>query len=482
MTIKRTIRRFHKYACFSAVAAILLLAGSLIAEVPTSISYQGQLLDASDNPVPDGNYTIAFSIYDQAVGGTQLWTEFQTVAIADGLFAANLGTVIPLNEGLFSSATRYLGVRLSGDVEITPRTMLVSVPYAMRSATVDGASGGVITSKVTIGANNLNSGAFAFVAGEADTASADNAVVAGGKHNIASGIASTISGGHTHRAAGINSTISGGASNLADNAAATIGGGVGNRAEGDASTIAGGYINRANGQKSAVGGGFGNEATADFSTVPGGRANIASGSNSFAAGTRAVAQHSGAWVWGDFTDQDFSSSDTNQFLIRAHGGVGIGTNAPAAALHVVPLGGSQAATFDGDVTVNGTLAKSAGAFRIDHPLDPDHKYLQHSFVESPDMMNIYNGNVTTDADGYATVQLPEYFGALNRDFRYQLTVIGGFAQAIVAETVSANRFVIRTDKPNVKVSWQVTGVRHDKWADENRIEVEVDKVQVNTAN
>jgi hypothetical protein len=132
--------------------------------------------------------------------------------------------------------------------------------------------------------------------------------------------------------------------------------------------------------------------------------------------------------------------------------------------------------FNGDVHVNGTLSKNGGSFKIDHPLDPENKYLQHSFVESPDMMNIYNGNVVTDINGLAEVKLPEYFEALNIDFRYQLTVIGEFAQAIVLEKIHDNRFVVKTDKPNVEVSWQVTGIRNDRWAQQNRIEVEVEKL------
>src|SRR5262249_60204830 len=80
-----------------------------------------------------------------------------------------------------------------------------------------------------------------------------------------------------------------------------------------------------------------------------------------------------------------------------------------------------AGVFDGDVLITGKLSKGSGSFKIDHPLDPANKYLSHSFVESPDMMNIYNGVVTTDANGDAQVQLPGYFEALNRDFRYQLT-------------------------------------------------------------
>lgn len=140
-------------------------------------------------------------------------------------------------------------------------------------------------------------------------------------------------------------------------------------------------------------------------------------------------------------------------------------------------GGSlaYAGYFNGNVNVAGTLSKSAGTFKIDHPLDPANKYLSHSFVESPDMMNVYNGNIVTDGQGYATVQLPEWFESLNRDFRYQLTVIGSFSRAMVAQEVQSNAFVIRTEQPSVKVSWQITGIRHDAYAEAHRTPVEQDK-------
>jgi hypothetical protein len=139
--------------------------------------------------------------------------------------------------------------------------------------------------------------------------------------------------------------------------------------------------------------------------------------------------------------------------------------------------GGEAGHFSGDVNVVGTLAKSAGSFKIDHPLDPEHKYLSHSFVESPDMMNVYNGNIVTDGEGFATVELPEWFEALNRDFRYQLTVIANgdqtaFVQAMIAQEIENNQFRIRTSAPLTKVSWQVTGIRHDPYAEANRIQVE----------
>ncbi len=135
--------------------------------------------------------------------------------------------------------------------------------------------------------------------------------------------------------------------------------------------------------------------------------------------------------------------------------------------------------FSGNVNVTGTLSKGAGAFKIDHPLDPGNKYLYHSFVESPDMMNIYNGNTTTDDAGFATIVMPDWFGALNRDFRYQLTVIDGgendFVLARVYRKLEANTFVIKTSMPNIEVSWQITGIRQDAFANSERIPLEVDK-------
>ncbi len=134
-----------------------------------------------------------------------------------------------------------------------------------------------------------------------------------------------------------------------------------------------------------------------------------------------------------------------------------------------------AAIFSGHVTVNGELKKMSGSFVIDHPLDPANKFLSHSFVESPDMKNLYDGIAILNSKGEATVQLPDWFEALNKDFRYQLTCIGAWAQVYISEEIDNNKFKIAGGKPGMKVSWQVTGTRHDPWADTHRIQVEKDK-------
>ena len=134
---------------------------------------------------------------------------------------------------------------------------------------------------------------------------------------------------------------------------------------------------------------------------------------------------------------------------------------------------NKAGYFNGDVDVIGTMSKGGGSFKIDHPLDPEAKYLYHSFVESPDMMNVYNGNVILGGSGEAWIELPDWFEALNRDFRYQLTAIGAPGPNLyVAEKISGNRFRIAGGEPGAEVSWMVTGIRHDPFAEANRIPVE----------
>jgi hypothetical protein len=161
-----------------------------------------------------------------------------------------------------------------------------------------------------------------------------------------------------------------------------------------------------------------------------------------------------------------------------HGVVGVATAASGNAAGVYGTASDSSAYagyFEGKVSVVGTLSKSAGSFRIDHPLDPANKILQHSFVESPDMKNVYDGVVTADENGRAVVELPAWFDALNHEFRYQLTPLGGWTEAWIEQEVGDNRFTIRTRTAGHRVSWQLTGTRRDAYAQANPIEVELDK-------
>jgi hypothetical protein len=165
-----------------------------------------------------------------------------------------------------------------------------------------------------------------------------------------------------------------------------------------------------------------------------------------------------------------------------------------------------AAILNGKVKITGNLEKAGGSFKIDHPLDPANKYLCHSFVESPDMKNVYDGVVVLDDKGEAEIELPDWFGILNKDFRYQLTAIGApgpnlyIAEEIISDTTitttkhdgshrdndgyddssdndndkknnNGSRFKIAGGISAMKVSWQVTGIRKDPWANTHRVQV-----------
>ncbi len=135
--------------------------------------------------------------------------------------------------------------------------------------------------------------------------------------------------------------------------------------------------------------------------------------------------------------------------------------------------------FTGRVQVNGFLTKSGGGFHIDHPSDPANKYLNHFFVESSEMKNLYDGVVTLDRNGEAVVELPEWFEDLNQDFRYQLTCIGEYAPVYVAQKIERSRlrnsFKIAGGISGMEVSWQVTGIRKDAWAQAHSMAVEEEK-------
>lgn len=139
--------------------------------------------------------------------------------------------------------------------------------------------------------------------------------------------------------------------------------------------------------------------------------------------------------------------------------------------------GWYAGYFDGYVHVAGDFTVSGTkSFLIDHPLDPENKYLQHSCVESPDIKNIYDGVATADDAGEAVIRMPSYFEALNEDFRYQLTPIGNSApQLYLKREIESGTFIIGGAAPGQRVSWQITGIRKDAAAKANPLVVERDK-------
>jgi hypothetical protein len=519
-----------------SLIVLVALSSLSLAGIPKMINYQGMLTDAGGTPL-NGPHNLIFRIYDDTTGaGTLQWTETQNgVQVDHGLFNVVLGKSTTLN--LPFDKSYWLEVQVGA--EVMPRIRFTSVGYAYRSSVADSAlavtpgSG----SNWTLNSSVLYTNGFWGIAkgwyfnalygnqastmvnlGAACTTGTSGqdyrySTVSGGYGNAASREWSTIGGGQYNKVSADWATVAGGSANNAGLDCAFVGGGAGNSATGADAAIAGGHVNVASQWCAAVGGGDTDTASGTCATVPGGRYAVAAGDCSFAAGWKAKARHEGCFVWSDYTDGDFNSLGPNEFAIRAGGGVRVSANNASygawfdnssghgdgirsmanvsinndwGAIWAVNLGTSPAIVgknssgyagyFAGNVYVTGTLSKGGGGFKIDHPLDPENQYLYHSFVESPDMMDVYNGNVVLDGSGEAWVELPEWFEALNRDFRYQLTAIGAPGPDLyVAQEIANNRFEISGGKPGMKVSWQVTGIRKDPFAEKHRIPVEEEK-------
>jgi len=290
---------------FVLLLSVYILIPVVYSGVPTKISYQGRLTDSAGNPV-NGVYPIQFAIYTSSGGGTYVWEETQAnVSVSDGYFTVLLGSLSPIPDSIFDTSTRYLGVKIASDPEQLPRTQMVTVPWSFRTATVDGASGGNITTKVSIGPNHINTGEDAFIAGASNTISGARANIGGGWLNNIEGGGSVIAGGERNYCPGSYTTISGGLGNQVDGTLGTISGGDSSRVyfDGVSATISGGHRNVARKTCSVVGGGRDNQANDRFSVVSGGFLNIADSSyTTIGGGDENIASASEATVAGGYSN------------------------------------------------------------------------------------------------------------------------------------------------------------------------------------
>ncbi|MHC4609462.1 MAG: hypothetical protein ACYS7M_03855, partial [Planctomycetota bacterium] len=321
-------------------------------EVGTAFTYQGRLLD--DGVPASGPYDFEFILYDDPGAGNPVGGPINVDdwPVSEGLFTVT----IDFGSDVFSGDARWLGmgVRPTGSggpytylfplQELTPAPHALALPglHTQQNATSPNLIGGFSGNSVTGGV-----------------------------------VGATVSGGGEA-----------GAENRVTEAYGTVSGGLDNQAGGGSGRM------RA-GSHATVGGGHGNTASGQAATVPGGEGNSASGSYSFAAGRRANADHNGAFVWADSTDADFDSTASDQFLIRAAGGVGIGTDSPASSLHVASTGsravfGENASTTglangvhgeSDSTTGRGVFGKANGASGETHGV--------HGEAASPDGKGVY---------------------------------------------------------------------------------------------
>ncbi len=416
-------------------AFVLLAPSSARAQegMPETIAYQGYLTDTGGVPVNDA-IPLVFRLYESATGGPSIWTELHTsVAVTDGVFSVRLGSKQDLGDIAFDGPL-WLGVRVNGTgSDFAPRVALEATPYAMGVRglrMLPGEDPGLDSPNVIVG-----------VEGNGVDEGISGAVISGGGGadfaNEVSANFGTVGGGNTNSVSGFAGTISGGAGNQSEADFTTVGGGSSNRAEANYATVGGGITNRTQGVGGTVSGGGSNEAAGVGSTVPGGAKNRAQGDYSFAAGYTARAEHNGAFVWADYLDANdppFTSTGTRQFLIRAAGGVGIGTNAPQSTLHVASE----------NLTINGNgFSEDAVVVEGDKPVIGIYANFQGNTRPGLVLAGVENGNVV---DKWGIVR--EYFQnnrllftyGLNTDHTQNATVM-----SLSSNGPSADQFIATND-------------------------------------
>lgn len=468
----------NRFTSRTAALVIALLAAATAAHA-AAITYQGRLTNGAQ--AADGEYDFLFVLYNAETGGSQIGIglSVEDVLVEQGLFT----TQLDFGPDAFGADPRWVQISVrpgasSGSyVTLTPRQPVTAAPVALYAL-----AGGYWEAA----GDGLTNGTGNFVG-----------VNRAERHTLAEyfGVRAPISSGY----GGMYITTDGAAGQpfygyAADNRVAWT---YLDGASGDWRLHLGGATRFMVNDDGAVGIGIATPtAKVDVRTNNGDGMRVEStGASSIGvlaygleAGVRGeCGRTDGAGVFGSNAATGGigvrgSAISSSGAAVAGFSNLGTGVYGQTSTGYAVygSNGGSSssgyAGYFNGRVHVAGTLSKSGGSFKIDHPLDPANKYLSHSFVESPEMLNIYNGTVVLDAQGRAAVTLPDWFEALNGDFRYQLTPIGGAAPNLhIAAEVRDNRFEVAGGAAGLKVSWQVTGVRRDAWAEANRIPVEEEK-------
>ena len=489
---------------FIAAAACCLLNFSASAE---PFTYQGQL---SDNGAPaNGRYDMTFSLADSATGGLALAVDtINNVSVTDGLFTVEVD--FPSN--LLNSSSRWMSINVEGTI-LSPRIRLRDTPRAQNAVRANTAgtlefpfSGiGSVSTMMSIQNTSSTGNASALFGEITDTSPGGFSAGVRGENRGTGFTGVGVYGSQNGFGYGVYGTTPGGIGVYGDSDAgfglwgqSELNTGVYARTNSgpqafralhnDANT----EVFLASDQYAVLGQniddpGFGTAIRGEGGRV--GVEGIAQSETGFGDAQFGIYGHAGSpglaasSVFGVFGLGQGSESYAGRLIygvygIASHGHAGntaYGVYGTAVGSGI-PGFNKYAGYFAGDVHVTGNLSKSSGSFKIDHPMDPENKYLSHSFVESPDMMNMYNGVITLDNQGNATVQLPDYFEVLNREFRYQLTAMGApMPNLYISSEVSSNEFAIAGGVAHAKVSWEITGIRQDPSAIEHPIIVEEDK-------
>jgi hypothetical protein len=306
----------------------------------------GALNDASgsSSAIGGGQINSAQGQYALVSGGGWNAASGSGASVGGGVFDTASGTHSVVGGGYHNVADADSSV-VGGGVSNRASGRLATVGGGLKNIASGGASlvgggqentAGGGTAAIGGGVFNLAGGDYSTIAGGwANSTAGTYATIGGGKNNVAGDSYSTVGGGANNAASALHATVAGGLSNNATGSYASVSGGAGNRATGAYATVAGGWGNLASGNFSMVSGGSFDTASAPLAVALGGFRNRAGGYASLAAGTQAKADHAGAFVWADTQSTPFASTGSCQVLIRASGGVGIGTNSPKGIVHAV---------------------------------------------------------------------------------------------------------------------------------------------------
>ena len=451
----------------STTALLFLILGTLTAQTPEAFKYQAVIRDANQQPLSSQPVTIRLSILSTSSSGTLVYQEVHSpTTSALGLVSLNVGEGVPWT-GTFAdidwgSDRHYLQVEVDetggSSYALVGTSELLSVPYsefAREAATVALIAG----EGIAIDGNEIRNASPSLWLQDSNLVFVDTAIVGIGIHDSLK---------------------------IPDDAHLFVNGNI--RIAEDSSLFGVGKIVGANGIE------FLGDSTneGDFTLFSNGRALFEEevGINQVFSFIDLNVRNQ---VGNSTVFQVEDTSGNDLFEIGRNGNVGInqitnnvtlqvqnktnGTN--NIILNVERANGNNVLQVqdDNDVVVTGDFSVNSGAknFILDHPLDPANKVLAHNAVESPDYVTYYHGTITLDAQGNATVSLPEYFEALNTDYHYQLTCIGGFSQVYISSEIQQNQFGISGGQPGMKVSWQVSARRDDPWAHDHPYEHEWQK-------
>ncbi|HMB90044.1 MAG TPA: hypothetical protein VKP65_04300, partial [Rhodothermales bacterium] len=409
---------------------LMLLALLLLVTTPAlaqeTFTFQGRLTTPEGTPVSDGSHSVRFQLFDHETGGSPRWGEANAVTTDEGVFSVVLGTVNTLNLNVFDE-TPYLLLIVDNEA-MEPRVLLTAVPFAMKSYRLDEqalhAGDNVSIRRRTDGSLEIEATGGGGGTGGLTSVSTDGTMEGDGTSSNPLGLAN----GSVTGAKLANGALVAGQNvavirqgNGAFEVSATGGGGGLTQVESDATLVGEGttgsplavqvplvLMNPGNGtvleahNGTGTLGHLGGSESGAYGESSQGHRGLLGGEYSGVFGLHSSGNigelglsNYGAYGFSNTTAGVYGAHNngTSGYLGGSVFGVyGVHSSSGNSGALGTP---SYAGLFNGDVWVTGTLSKGGGSFKIDHPLDPANKYLAHSFVESPDMMNVYNGNVTT---------------------------------------------------------------------------------------